>query len=77
MALWLVLADYIAEDEGAVSVTKGCLVEVIDRSQTQWSLIRTIGRYPCEGWIPTEFITPYNFCEQQGGDYKDDITISI
>ena len=36
---------------------------MIDNSRNKWSLVRTLGRQPREGWIPTEYITPYNFSE--------------
>lgn len=64
MSLWAVLADYAADEEGTVSVSKGNLVEVIDNTQTDWALIRTIGQYPKEGWVPSEFISPYNMSHQ-------------
>ena len=59
------MADYVAGDEGTVSVNKGNLVEVIDNSQAEWALIRTIGQYPQEGWIPSDFISPYNISDHQ------------
>ena len=64
MSLWTVLADYTAGEEGTVSVSKGNLVEVIDNTQTDWALIRTIGQYPKEGWVPGDFISPYNMSRQ-------------
>lgn len=65
-ALWLVLEDYLAAENGTISVTREELVEVIDNAHNCWSLVRTIGRRPREGWIPTEFIKPYNFSDHQG-----------
>ena len=38
-------------------------MEVIDNSRNKWSLVRTLGRQAHEGWIPTEYIIPYNFSE--------------
>lgn len=61
--LWLTLAQYSASDEGTISVNEGELVEVIDNSRNKWSLVKTIGRQPREGWIPTEYIVPYNFSD--------------
>lgn len=55
------LEDYKASEDGTISVEGGELVEVIDSTPSQWSFIRTVDRHPIEGWIPTEFIKPYNF----------------
>ena len=59
----MTLATYKASDEGTISINQGELVEVIDNSRNKWSLVRTLGRQPREGWIPTEYITPYNFSD--------------
>ena len=57
------MADFIAREEGTLSVRKGELVEVIDTSRNSWTLIRTVNREPREGWIPSEFIKRYNYMD--------------
>ena len=47
---------------GGLSLSKGDVVEVVENSgSSEWSLVRTVGRMPCEGWMPKDLIAPCNF----------------
>ena len=60
------MAAFIGQEEGTLSVQKGELVEVIDTSRNEWTLIRTVDREPKEGWIPSDFIKRYNYMDPYG-----------
>ena len=60
------MAAFTAREEGTLSVRKGELVEVIDTTRNEWTLIRTVDREPREGWIPSDFIKRYNYMEPYG-----------
>ena len=64
--MWVTIADFVAQEEGTLSVRKGELVEVIDTSRNEWTLIRTVDREPREGWIPSDFIKRYNYLDSYG-----------
>jgi len=52
-----VRATFQSEDEGMLSIQEGELVIVLDSSNEEWFLARTVQRDPpCEGWVPASYI---------------------
>jgi serine/threonine protein kinase len=51
----------VSENDRTISVARGDIVEVVETSSNQWSLIRTMDMVPREGWIPSEFVELYDY----------------
>jgi myosin-1 len=45
--------DFTAQDEGEISLTKGTRVEVVEKEENGWWLIRVDGK---EGWAPSSYL---------------------
>lgn len=60
---WVVRSDYTATEPSMLSVKKGELVKILDRSKNDWCLIRPSSRADVEGWVPATFLAMH---EEEG-----------
>lgn len=50
-------ATFQSGDEGMLSVQEGELVIVLNSTDEQWFLAKTVQRdSPCEGWVPASYL---------------------
>ena len=60
-------ATFQSEEEGMLSIQEGELVIVLDSSNDQWYLARTVQRDPpCEGWVPASYVYQFESTDEFG-----------
>ena len=51
------LANFTADGPGQISLREGQMVEIIDDSQGDWTLVRTVdSTHLVEGWVPHNYL---------------------